>query len=145
MKKKILLSLVLGALTAFSDTANLTESVAVRLDVPAPLLTVFVSYPGKIGNQCGVKLLQLDETSGADVENIVNNLVVRLDEEELLPLDQIFFGAGPWPKYEFPEIFKVKGFYGATLTVETRDGRNLSELTTDGERELILVSTPCKL
>lgn len=85
MKKKILLSLVLGALTAFSDTATLTESVAVRLAVPAPLLTVFVSYPGKIGNQCGVKLIRLDETIGA------------------------------------------------------------YEVMTDGERELILVSTPCKL
>lgn len=144
MKNKILLSLVLGSVTAFSDTATLTEGVAVRLDVPASLLTVFVSYPGKIGNQCGVKLLELDET-GADVESIANNLVVRLDEEELLPLDKIFFGAGPWPKYQFPQKFKDQQFFGASLTIETRDGRNLSEVMTDGERELILVSTPCKL
>jgi hypothetical protein len=135
MKNKILLSLVLGSVTAFSDTATLTEGVAVRLDVPASLLTVFVSYPGKIGNQCGVKLLELDET-GADVENIVNNLVVRLNEEEL---------AGPWPKYEFPQKVKDQSAFGAYLTIETRDGRNLSEVMTDGERELILVSTPCKL
>ena len=146
MKKKILLSVVFGCLTAFSETVYLSEGVAVRLRVPEPKLTVFVSYPGKIGNQCGVKLLwvkllQFDSLGNHDVGEIVNNLDLQIDSE---PLNGMISGHRS-VKYSFPKELLEQSLYGAFLSIETKHGRNLSEVITAGERELILVSTPCRL
>jgi len=141
MKKKILLSLVFGCLTAFPETVYLSEGVAVRLRVPEPKLTVFVSYPGKIGNQCGVKLLWLDGLGGGDVGEIAKNLDLQIDSE---PLNGMISGHRS-VKYSFPKELLEQSLFGAFLSIETKDGRNLSEVITEGERELILVSTPCRL
>ena len=142
MKKKILLSVVLGCLTAFPETVILTQNVAVRLRVPEPKLTVFVSYPGKIGNQCGVKLLQFDSLGNGDVREIVNNLDLQIDSK---PLNGMISEDELSVKYSFPKEFMEKSLYGAFLSIETKDGRHLSEVITEGERDLILVSTPCRL
>jgi len=142
MKEKILLSVVFGCLTAFPETVTLTQSVAVRLRVPEPKLTVFVSYPGKIGNQCGVKLLQFNSLGGGDVGEIAKNLDLRIDSK---PINGMISDGDLAVKYSLPDEFTEQGRYGAFLSIETKDGRNLSEVIPDGEREVILVSTPCRL
>lgn len=62
---------------------TLTLGSAVSLDVERPAETIFVSYPGELSNQCGLRLVVLGGF-GMITEDITRQIEVRADNMEIL-------------------------------------------------------------
>lgn len=138
MRTKMIVSLVVGVFSLIANaqgTVVLTRGNAVRIGVEAPGLTLFVSYPGKIGDQCGLKLVRLNDL-GIGVSE-ADNLILKTEDGQELVSSAGF-------NYRLPQSVISDSLFGLYITVETRDGRNLSTvLSAEEGGEWLLVSTPC--
>ena len=121
------------------NPAVLTQHNAVLLSVASSSKTVFVSYVGAIGNQCGLSFRSLNDDAMGLVD--AKNLVVKIldSEVELKP------SSDEKSVYRY-SLTDISSPYGQWITIGTRDGRPLSaEFSEKGFGKVLLVSTPCKL
>jgi hypothetical protein len=128
-------SLIIAMITGSAFAQSITAASAFSLSLAEPKVGLFVSYPGQLGDQCGLKLVVRD---GYHVESqVVDKLLVRTGETVLEP-SRSYTSV----KYDFSEEVLGKQLYGIFVTVETKDGSDLSTLIEGGE-ELLIVSIPC--
>jgi len=127
---------VLSINSAQAATNVMTSSSAISLDVNSPSETIFVSYPGRLGDQCGLRLVVL-RNFGSITAELTDKLVVKAGNRELPAIKK-----GQSIRYDFSEQVLGAQLFGLYVTIATADGQNLSTLSS-GSGQLLVVSTPC--
>lgn len=123
----------------------MTLGSALSLNIEAPSTTIFVTYAGKLSNQCGLRLVSPDDTGVGIVTNeMVENLVVKLSDhnggETLSPKinhDTI--------EFDFSHYVLNRQTFGIDIILETKNGHNLSTIVGSNDRPLLIISVPCVL
>lgn len=121
-----------------SSNSTLTGSGAISLKVEAPEKRIFVVYPGKLSNQCGIRLVLLDKY-GVITEDIIGKIQVKSLGGTLTPKP-----GNSMIIYDFSKEVLANQFYGIEVWISTKDGQDLSSLSPQGS-ELLVVSSPCSI